>query len=163
MKEDGACGEEDVYFYFGWCWIWSKILHEGDPCSIPGSVRAHGGKKGNPLQYSCLENSMDRGAWQSTVHGVTKSWTWLKRLILSLPGGSVGKEFICSAGDAGDMGMILGRDDPWKKAWQPTPVFLPGESHGQKDPGRLQSTRLQRVGHDWNDCWCQCLTHTCLS
>ena len=44
----------------------------------------------------------------------------------------MGKEFICSAGDAGDMGMILGRDDPWKKAWQPTPVFLPGESHGQR-------------------------------
>ena len=32
------------------------------------------------LQYSCLENSMDRGAWQVTVHGVTKSWTWLKQL-----------------------------------------------------------------------------------
>ena len=35
---------------------------------------------GNPLQYSCLENLMDRGAWQSTVHGVTKSWTRLKQL-----------------------------------------------------------------------------------
>ena len=32
---------------------------------------------GNPFQYSCLENSMDRGAWQATVHGVAKSWTWL--------------------------------------------------------------------------------------
>ena len=35
---------------------------------------------GNPLQYSCLENPMDRGAWWATVHGVAKSWTWLKRL-----------------------------------------------------------------------------------
>ena len=33
---------------------------------------------GNPLQYSCLENSMNRGAWQATVHGVTKSWTQLR-------------------------------------------------------------------------------------
>ena len=39
---------------------------------------------GNPLQYSCLENPVDRGAWLATVHGVTKSWTRLKRLSLSL-------------------------------------------------------------------------------
>ena len=36
-----------------------------------------GGGNGNPLQYSCLENPMDRGAWQATVHGVSKSWTQL--------------------------------------------------------------------------------------
>ena len=35
---------------------------------------------GNSLQYSCLENSMDRGAWRATVHGIVKSWTQLKRL-----------------------------------------------------------------------------------
>ena len=40
---------------------------------IPGSERAPGVGNGNPLQYSCLENSMDRGDWQATVHGVTKS------------------------------------------------------------------------------------------
>ena len=39
---------------------------------IPGSGRSPGGGKGNPLQYSCLENSMDRAAWQATVHGVAK-------------------------------------------------------------------------------------------
>ena len=38
------------------------------------------GRHGNPLQYSCLENTMDRGAWWATVHGVAKSWTWLKQL-----------------------------------------------------------------------------------
>ena len=38
---------------------------------------------------------------------------------------------------------------PWRTIWQPTPVFLPGESHGRKEPGRLQSTGSQRVGHDW--------------
>ena len=40
---------------------------------IPGSGRSPGGGSGNPLQYSCLENPMDRGAWWATVHGVTKS------------------------------------------------------------------------------------------
>ena len=48
--------------------------------SIPGSGRFPGGKHLNPLQYSYLENPMDRGAWGDTVHGVAKSWTQLKRL-----------------------------------------------------------------------------------
>ena len=43
--------------------------------SIPGSGRSPGGGNGNPLQYSYLENPMDREAWQATVQGVTKSWT----------------------------------------------------------------------------------------
>ena len=40
---------------------------------MPGSGRSPGGMHGNPLQYSCLENPVDRGAWQATVHGVAKS------------------------------------------------------------------------------------------
>ena len=40
--------------------------------SIPGSGRSSGGGHGNPLQYSCLENPMDRGAWQAAAHGVTE-------------------------------------------------------------------------------------------
>ena len=43
-----------------------------DPASTPGSGRYPGEGNGNPLQYSCLENSMERGAWQATVHGVAK-------------------------------------------------------------------------------------------
>ena len=46
-----------------------------DTVLIPGSGRFTGVGNGNPFQYSCLENSMDRGAWQAVVHGVTKSWT----------------------------------------------------------------------------------------
>jgi len=42
---------------------------------IPGSGISPARENGNPLQYSCMENSMDRGAWQATVHGVTKSQT----------------------------------------------------------------------------------------
>ena len=50
----------------------------GDPGSIPGLGRSPGEGNGNPLQYSCLENSMDGGAWQVTVHGVTKHQTRLR-------------------------------------------------------------------------------------
>jgi len=46
----------------------------GDLGSIPGLERLPGGEKGNLLQYSCLENSMDRRAWQAIVHRATKSW-----------------------------------------------------------------------------------------
>ena len=44
----------------------------GDVGSIPGSGRSSGGGNGNPLQYTCLENPMDRGAWWATVHGVKR-------------------------------------------------------------------------------------------
>ena len=47
---------------------------------IPGSGRSPGGGHGNPPHYFCLENPMDTGAWQATVHRVAKSWTGLKRL-----------------------------------------------------------------------------------
>ena len=47
----------------------------GDADSIPGLGRSSGRGHGNPLQCSCLENPMDRGAWQATVCQVTKSWT----------------------------------------------------------------------------------------
>ena len=46
----------------------------GDMGSIPGSGRSPGVGHGNPLQYSCLENPIDRGAWSAAVHRVAKSW-----------------------------------------------------------------------------------------
>ena len=49
----------------------------GDVGLVPGSGMSPGGGNGNPLQYSCLENPTDRGAWRATVYRVTKSWTWL--------------------------------------------------------------------------------------
>ena len=52
---------------------------------IPGLGRSSGGGHGNPLQYSCLENPMDRGAWRATVHRMVKSWTQLKRLSTHAP------------------------------------------------------------------------------
>ena len=54
-----------------------STCNAGDLGSIPGLGRSPGVGHGNPLPYSCLENHMDRGAWQDTVHGVTKSQTRL--------------------------------------------------------------------------------------
>ena len=53
-----------------------SACNAGDAGLIPGSGRSHEGNR-SALQYSCLENSMDRGAWQATDHGVTKSWARL--------------------------------------------------------------------------------------
>ena len=63
---------------------------------------AWGEDNGTPLQYSCLENPMDGGAWWAAVHGVAKSRTQLSDFTFM----------------------------PWRRKWQPTPVFLPGESQG---------------------------------
>ena len=52
-----------------------SACNAGDPGSIPGLGGSPGKGNDNPLQYSCLENSMDRGAWWAMVHGVVKSWT----------------------------------------------------------------------------------------
>ena len=57
-----------------------SVCSAGDPGSISGLGRSPGGGNGNPLQYSCLENPMDRGACRATVHGVTKSWTRLRNI-----------------------------------------------------------------------------------
>ena len=61
-----------------------SACHAGDPGSIPGSGRSTGGRNGTPLQYSCLENPMDRGVWWATVHGVSKQSDMTKWLTLSL-------------------------------------------------------------------------------
>ena len=69
----------------GLVWISSQVAqtvrastyNAGDPGSIPGLGRSPGEGNGTPLQYSCLENPMDGGAWQATVHGVAKSRTRL--------------------------------------------------------------------------------------
>ena len=53
----------------------ASAYNAGDPGSIPGLGRCPGEGNGNPLQYPCLVNSMDRGAWWAIVLGVTKSWT----------------------------------------------------------------------------------------
>ena len=58
--------------------IKASAYKAGEPGSIPGSGRSPGEGNGNPLQYSCLENPMDRGAWLAAVHGVAKIQTRLR-------------------------------------------------------------------------------------
>ena len=82
---------------------------------------------GAPLQYPCLENPMDGGAWWAAVHGVTNSWTQLSS------------------------SLSLFTFMHWRRKWQPTPVFLPGESQGL---GSLVGCRLQgrtESDNDWSD------------
>ena len=66
------------------------------------SLWPYGEGNDNPLQYSCLENPMDRGAWWAAVHGVSRSWTQLSNFTFT----------------------------HWRRKWQPTPGFLPGELQG---------------------------------
>ena len=100
---------------------------------IPGSGRFSGGGNGNPLQYSCLENSMDRGVWQTTVHEITRVRQDLATKPPALltnwgfPGGSDSKVSACSGRPRFDPWV---RKMPWRREWLPTPVFFPGESHG---------------------------------
>ena len=74
----------------------ASVYNPGDPDLIPGLGRSPGERNGNPLQYYCLENPMDRGAWQATVHGVAKSQTRLRDFnvnVMELDG--VGGEAMC--------------------------------------------------------------------
>ena len=66
-----------------------SACNAGDPGLIPGSGRSPGEGNGHLLQYCCLENPVDRGAWWAAVHGVTKSQTRLSDLTLSLSSDTV--------------------------------------------------------------------------
>ena len=86
---NGSDGQEFAYYIIGiykgfydalrtmQTWLYMLQNNLGDPGSIPGSGWSPGEGGGNPLQYSCLENSMDSGTWWAAVHGVAKSWTRL--------------------------------------------------------------------------------------
>ena len=93
--------------------------------TLPSGSHDVGEGNGTPLQSSCLENPMDRGAWWAAVHGVARvrhDWATSLSLFTFMH---------------------------WRRKWQPTPVFLPGESQGR---GSLVGCHLwHRVGHDWSD------------
>ena len=82
---------------------------------------------GTPLQYSCLENPMDRGAWWAAVHGVTKSRTWLSGFTFTFHFHALEKEMATHS-------SVL--------AWR-----IPGTG----EPSRLPSMGSHRVRHDWSD------------
>ena len=76
-----------------------------------------------------------------------RDWTCISCFGESFPGGSDGKESACKVGEL-DLIPGLGRF-PWRREWQPIPVFWPGESHGQRSLAGLQSMGSQRVRHNW--------------
>ena len=82
---------------------------------------------GTPLQYSCLENPMDRGTWQASVHGVAKSWAQLSDFTFTFHFHALEKEMATHS-------IVL--------AWR-----IPG----MVEPGGLPSMGSHRVGHDWSD------------
>ena len=98
----------------------------------PGWGRSSGEENGNPLQYSCLENSMDGGAWWATVHGVAKSQTQLNDFT-----------FFSLVAQLGDLGLIpgLGRSPGEGKGY-----LL--EYSGLRIPWTVWSMGSQRIGHD---------------
>ena len=67
-------------------------------------------------------------------------------MMVGFPGGSGGKESACNAGDLRFDSWV--RKIPWRREWQPTPVFLPGECHGQKSLADYSSWGLQRIRHN---------------
>ena len=102
----------------------ASACNAGDLGSIPGLGRSLGEGNGNPLQYSCLENPMDRGAWWATIHGVAKSRTQLSDFTFAFHFHALEKEMATHSSTVA-----------WEIPWM-------------EDPGRLQSMGLQRVGHD---------------
>ena len=104
-----------------------SALNPGDPGLIPLSGRSPGGGNGNPIQYSCLENPMDRGTWWAAVRGVTKSQTQLSYFTFTLHFHALEKEMATHS-------SIL--------AWR---IPGMGETSG------LPSMGLHRVGHHWSD------------
>ena len=92
-----------------------------------GLREEHGEGNGTPLQSSCLENPMDRGAWWAAVHGVSKSWAWLSDFTFTFHFHALEKEMATHS-------SVL--------AWR-----IPGT----EEPGGLLSMGSHRVGHDWSD------------
>ena len=102
----------------------NQPANTGDLNLIPGSGRSPGEGNGTPLQYSCLENPTDGGAWWAVVHGVAKSWTRLSHFTLTFHFHALEKEMATHS-------SVL--------VWR-----IPGMG----EPGGLLSMGSHRVGHD---------------
>ena len=118
----------------------------GDVGLIPGSGRSPGEGHGNPLQYSCLENPKDRGAWWAAVHGVTKSRTRLKRL-----GIAQGTKQTVSADFSSDLGRNCHRGGQTPEVGRPTRSVqsILVHANGQKSECPFLTPVLGRGGESW--------------
>ena len=102
----------------------ASAYNAGDSGSIPVLGRSSGEGNGNPLQYSCLDNPMDGGAWWAAVHGVAKNWTQLSDFTFTFHFHALEKEMATHSSAL---------------AWR-----IPGMG----EPGGLPSMGSHRVGHD---------------
>ena len=109
------------------------------------------------FQYSCLENPMNRlqSMW---LQKVGHDWSDLPQCILEgLPWCLSSKQFACNAGDAYRRCGFRVRKMPWKRKWQPSSVFLPGKSHGQRSLVAYSPWTHERVWHDLANKQLQCV------
>ena len=135
----GRTFRSTYYFYAGFprgSVVKNPPANAGDLGSIPGSGRLPGEGNGNPFQYSCLRNPMDREAWRATVHSVVKELDTTELLNITFCTSALFDSFYSE-----HLWSF------WRKKWQPTPVLLPGESHGR---GAWQATvhGVTRVRYD---------------
>ena len=156
-----------IYVCMGlpWWLRWQSACSMGDLDSIPGLGRCPREGNGNPFQYSCLDNPMDRGAWQDTVHGVTRNWTGLSDFIslhftslhfTSLHMGVSGSYWCFpSDSDAKESAPVQetrvrspGQEDPLEKGVATHSSILAWRIPWTKEPCGLQSMGLQRIGHN---------------
>ena len=104
---------------------WKRGFSDGFYVALVVASWKDGEGNGNPLQYSCLENAVDRGAWWAAVHGVTKSRTRLSNFTFTFHFHALEKEMATHSSTLA-----------WKIPWM-------------EEPGGLQSMGSLRVGHDW--------------
>ena len=133
--------------------------------SIPKSGRFPGGGHESPLQYSCLENPMDRGTWWAIVYRGAKSRTWLKQLSTLARSKVLWSDTLVmwaslAAQTIKNLPAMLetpvrsmGWEDPLEKRMATYSSILAWRIPWTEEPCRLQSTGLQRTGHNW-------VTHT---
>ena len=128
----------------------ASACNAGDLGWIPGSGRSPGEGNGTPLQYSCLENPMGRGAWSATVHGVTKSrtrlsddtfdWiTWTSLVAQKVKRLPTMREIWVQS---------LGQEDLLVKEMPTHSSILAWKIPWMEESGKLQSMGLQRIGQD---------------
>ena len=132
-----------------------STCNAGDQGSIPELGRCPGEGNGYTFQYSCLENSMERGAWWATVHKVVKSWTCVSDSLTHNHTHTYSFTLIPCSSDGQRIFLQCRRPrfDPWvgkilsRSKWQPT--TLAWRIPWTEEPSGLQSLGLQRAGHDW--------------
>ena len=114
---------------------------------IPGPGSSPGEGNGNPLQYPCLEDPMDRGAWWATAHGVTRVGLSNQTTTICIYGHILVKNAPGNA-ETEDGGLILGGEDPLQEEMAIHSSILAWKIPWTEEPGGLQSIGSQRVGHD---------------